>query len=349
MTSADTDISTFFVPLYARKVEFDRVCDGFDTRILLDISKSIITLQLAEANSPAENNVRQNPIFFDFHPMPFQPPYSMAIVNRSTPFDSRTSFELNYFEPSYRETFGIPPAMGVEDAEPRRTIYTNPATAHTHNRTLPQLGSDVKFAALIADNQVDEYNDGFTPSVDDIVEEVPGFYRVLYDWPRQAWSTEIGRQTHTDGGFVSLGKHLILPSLGLRIPNYADFEASCKLEPFLKMHRTRADHAFIQDILGMNETQRESLYRRTTASLDELGRERYRDDKHGTVVLRTVAPGATQNELEVCARRRDVVKDGEVVLDGLGESLPVVVGLLASARYRGWKAGVRGSCKGVWL
>ena len=46
MASADTDTSTFFVPLYARKVEFDRVCDGCDTRNLLDISNSIITLQL---------------------------------------------------------------------------------------------------------------------------------------------------------------------------------------------------------------------------------------------------------------------------------------------------------------
>ena len=285
----------------------------------------------------------------DFHPKPFQPPYSMAIVDRSTPLFSRTSFELNYFEPSYRETFGIPSTIRVEDAGPRRTIYTDPATNHTYTRTQTQLVPDPTYAAKIATQQKHEYNDGFSPSANDEIEETPGYYHVLYDWTHHFWNTRIGRQTHTDGRFVSLGKHLILPSLGLRIPNYADFEASCKLEPFLKIHRSNADRAFIKDLFGMNRTQTKSLYRETKLSLDQLGQERYRDDKHGTVVLRTVAPGISQDALEVCAQRRDVVKDGKVVLQGLGESLPVVVGLLASTRYSGWDAGARGSCKGIWL
>lgn len=272
----------------------------------------------------------------------------MAIIDRSTPSLLRTSFELNYFELSYRKTFGIPSDIR-QTVGPRKTIYTNTATNRTYIRTQSQLVSDPHLATKIAATQDVEYDDDFIPSADDVVEESPGSYRVLYDWTDNFWNTKIGRQTHTDGNFISVGKHLILPSLGLRIPNFADFEASCKLEPFLKVHRSSADRAYIKDTFGMNLTQMESLIGETKAALDRLGRERYRDDVHGTVILRTVAPGVIQDALEVCAQRRDVVKDGKVVLEGLGESLPVVVGLLASTRYSGWEAEKRGSCKGVWL
>lgn len=285
----------------------------------------------------------------DLHSKPFQPPYSMAIVDRSTSTISRTSFELNYYEPSYRETFGIPSGIRVEDVGPRRTIYTDLATNHTYTRNQTQLMTDPTSASIIATKQETEFDGDFTPSADDVVEETPGSYGVVYDWTHWVWNTKIGRQIHTDGSFVSVGKHLILPSLGLRIPNFEHFRTSCKLEPFLKIHRTDADRAFVADVFGLNQTQTEALYRETSAALDRLGRERYRDDGHGTVVLRTVAPGMVQDALELCAQRRDVVKDGKVVLQGLGESLPVVVGLLASARYRGWEAGTRGSCKGIWL
>lgn len=45
-TSADSGPSTFMIPLLARQAEFARVCDGFDTRILLDISESTVTRRL---------------------------------------------------------------------------------------------------------------------------------------------------------------------------------------------------------------------------------------------------------------------------------------------------------------
>lgn len=71
------------------------------------------------------------------------------------------------------------------------------------------------------------------------------------------------------------------------------------------------------------------------AELDRLAKEKYREDD-GDVVLRTATLGHTQGKLEVCARWKDVVdKDGTVLLQSLGEKLPVVAGFLASCRYEG--------------
>lgn len=76
--------------------------------------------------------VRQNSLLFDLHPNPFRPPYRMAIVDRSTRFVSRTAFELNYYEPSYCKTVGIPSTIWVEEVGPKKTTYTVPCGVNEH-------------------------------------------------------------------------------------------------------------------------------------------------------------------------------------------------------------------------
>ena len=113
--------------------------------------------------------------------------------------------------------------------------------------------------------------------------------------------------------------------MGLQIPNFADFERSCKYELYLKVHRGSGD----------------------VTEIERQGNERYKYDG-GDVVLRTASFGLTQGQLEMCARRRDVVdKNGEIVLQVLGDKLPVVIGLIASYRHEDWSQGKRKGCRGA--
>ena len=60
-------------------------------------------------------------------------------------------------------------------------------------------------------------------------------------------------------------------------------------------------------------------------------------------MLRSTAYGERHNALRLCARREDVYGNGgELRLKGLGESLPVVAGVLAVERWRADKKGGRG-------
>ena len=82
----------------------------------------------------------------------------------------------------------------------------------------------------------------------------------------------------------------------------------------------------------------------SNAELQRQGKERYRYDG-GDVVLRTALFGLTQGKLEMCAWRRDMLdKNGNVILKGLGDELPVVAGLVISHRYQMWSRGERKGC-----
>lgn len=169
--------------------------------------------------------------------------------------------------------------------------------------------------------------------------ELPGFYRILYDWDAGTWTTQMGLDSRniTTGSFRSTAddQHLLLPELGLHIPHYHRFAHHCHAEPFLKVHRVPSSR--IGD----------------PALLDSQATEKYRVD-NGDVVLRTATFGFfSQPSLEVCARRKDVMvrdseKEVDVQLPGLDVALPVVVGLLAAVRFKvdaESQGTYRGSCK----
>ena len=65
-----------------------------------------------------------------------------------------------------------------------------------------------------------------------------------------------------------IGEHLVFPSLGLQVPTFADFERSCKYEPYLKVHRGSDD----------------------VTEIERQGNEKYKYDS-GDVVLRTASFG----------------------------------------------------------
>lgn len=69
------------------------------------------------------------------------------------------------------------------------------------------------------------FGGGWYESPDYILKEEPGFYRVLYYWGNMTWNTQIVQKFHENGTFL-IGEHLVFPSLGLQVPNFADFEQS---------------------------------------------------------------------------------------------------------------------------
>lgn len=113
------------------------------------------------------------------------------------------------------------------------------------------------------------FSGGWYESPDYTVNEEPGFYRVLYDWENTTWAAQIAQKFHENGTFL-IGEHLVFPSLGLQIPNFADFERSCKYEPYLKVHRGSGD----------------------VAEIERQGNEKYRYDG-GDIVLRRASFGLT--------------------------------------------------------
>lgn len=243
---------------------------------------------------------------------------------------STTSFNLNYYKPSLRPTFGIPSGHKVANFSNRRsTIYTVPKQnfkytdadhSETGNRFNKQIGRPVP-------EGVDAFLSTLISLANVNVEEEKGVYGVDYDWENGTWSSRIDSQPEHNGTFSIGPQHLILPSLGLQIPNFALFARSCKYEPFLKTHRGNGN---LKDI----ETQGEEKYRHNSKD----------------VVLRTAAFGMKQDGLEICARRRDILdKDGGLVTKGLGPEVHVVAGLIASYRWREWNLGRRKGCRGSML
>lgn len=291
-------------------------------------------------NPIAGSELRKYPIIRDFGPQGHQKtfhrsepkvdPYTMAIAGAT---QLSASMELNFYDQSYGKVFGIP--------APLRNF------SKTRTSTYARAGSDIKYSrvhikgmdekqpkdvwAFLTDTSTGTdvmtilFGGTWKKAGSYDLTEGPGFYRSLYGFENSTWATHIDQIDHEQGK-IELGKHLIFPSLGLQVPNYADFAHSCKYEPYLKMHRGNG----------------------SLAELEHQGKEKYRYDG-GDVVLRTASFGPTQGKLEMCARRRDVLdKNGDVVLKGLGDKLPVVAGMVMSHRYQAWSRGERKGCKGAF-
>ena len=260
----------------------------------------------------------------------------MAITNdRST---TTTAFELNYYDDSMQDLFGTSKHLGLYSVG-RQTTYWSDMGRTTYNLTHTK---DLRRIQVAAESKVSMNNHTDKNSLfryhpidrpylpyrlainlgtgDQIVNESPGYYRVLYNWQESTWTTEIAGIKHENGSFLE-GQHLHLSPLDLQVPNVADYADNCLYEPFLRMYRGNG----------------------SVEQLEKQGNRTARDN--GGVVLRTAAFGIEQGELQMCAQRRDILSEnGEIVLKGLGPTLPVVVGMLASLRYNGWKAGARGDC-----
>ena len=247
----------------------------------------------------------------------------MAIVSSLwKPARTPSTLELNFYDPSYREVFGIP-EVNASRYENRDTTYIEDGSedgseyqrTRTHFKGMKEPNPDQIWERMIGG--------AWYMSAPYTLDEETGFYRVIYDWEATSWTTQIGERVHENGTFL-IGEHLIFPSLGLQVPNFADFERSCKYEPYLKVHRGSGD----------------------VTELESQAKEKYKYDG-GDIVLRTAAFGLTQGQLEMCARRRDVVDErGNVVLQGLGNKLPVFAGLITSYRHEEWSLGNRKGCRG---
>ena len=325
--------------MVARLLYFQHVCDGFDTRIILDIGKhnqnllvllmdiefssSGLTSNKPSGGSPTDRaEYRTYPVFKDFS-LDALPSYTMAIASNST-YNLQSSLELNYYDDFLNQSFGITQTL---QAPPplRTTTITDDRINLTFMQTHTKDTNEVNPPALYKDKIKRIFDNWGTSEEDDLViridiKESPGFYRILYDNVLGTWSTQVSSQRQYNGTFTS-DRHLILPALGLQVPDFVDFARNCKYEPFLKMYRGSG----------------------TLSEIEKQAKESYRYDG-GDVVLRTAAFGLKQRKLEICARRRDIVTDKGVVLEGLGDKLPVVAGLLASVRYEGWKTGRRSDC-----
>jgi hypothetical protein len=134
--------------------------------------------------------------------------------------------------------------------------------------------------------------------------------------------SRLWRQMGDNGTFTRSGSwtqtntstpHLLLPELGLRIPDYNNFGRACEYEPFMKVHREYG-------------------------KLSRLARD-YRDEwsprNEASVVLRTASFGFGQGHLEVCAKRKDYYHEG-VPYPGMGAADALVVtGIIAATRLRG--------------
>ena len=256
----------------------------------------------------------------------------MAIVSSLwKPAGTPSTLELNFYDPSYREVFGIPEVNASRYVN-RDTTYIEDGSEYqrtrTHFKGMKEPNPDQIWERMTGTQYGPTtyqkvFGGAWYESAPYTLDEEPGFYRVIYDWEATSWTTQIGQQVHENGTFL-IGEHLIFPSLGLQVPNFADFERSCKYEPYLKVHRGSGD----------------------VTELQSQAKEKYKYDG-GDIVLRTASFGLTQGPLEMCARRRDVVDErGEVVLQGLGDKLPVVAGLIASYRHEEWSLGKRKGCRG---
>ena len=250
-----------------------------------------------------------------------------------------TAVELNYYDDSMSSLFGILSELGPYFVSRQTTYLSDAGVAYnvTHTKDLEriQVADDLApwtdtrntSAGQLIYHQIglpyQSYRFPIKASKDDkSIYESPGYYRVVYNWRDSTWTQETAGATSRNGSFTE-NQHLCFPSLDLQVPNFADYAQHCVYEPFLRMYR--GDGSIEQ--------------------LEEQGNRTF-PDKGGDMVLRTVAFGIEQGALQICAQRRDRLGvHGEVVLKGLGADLPVVVGLLASLRYNGWKAGTRGDCE----
>ncbi len=244
----------------------------------------------------------------------------MAVASNDTD-KSQSSMELNYYLNALNEVLGI--TQTPESPPPLRTTTITDARidmsfTQVHAKDTNEVNPSELYRKRIGKIFVSTIEDYLVVKIN--VTESPGFYRVIYDNVRNTWATQIGAQPQYNGTFTSQ-QHLIFPSLGLQVPNFFDYARTCKLEPFLKMHRGTG----------------------ALAEIERQGKESYRYDG-GDVVLRTVAFGIKQRKLEICARRRDVVTSQGIILKGLGDKLPVVAGLLASVRYLGDENGRQENC-----
>ena len=308
--------------------------------ITLDIGGYFTCSGQRVANKVLGNGLRTYPIIRDLGPQPHNikssprvDPYTVALVTRLyKPANTPSTLEQNFYDRSYREVFGIPEEkMGL--FVNRGTTYTqtidNVNYTRTHFKGMKEQNPDQVWEQMTNTQHGPSafqimFGGGWYESPDYTLDEEPGFYRVLYDWENTTWTTQIAQKFHENGTFL-IGEHFVFPSLGLQIPNFADFGRSCKYEPYLKVHRGSGD----------------------VTEIERQGNEKYKYDS-GDVVLRTASFGPTQGQLEMCARRRDVVdKNGEIVLQGLGDKLPVVAGLIASYRHEDWSQGKRKGCRGA--
>lgn len=182
--------------------------------------------------------------------------------------------------------------------------------------------------------ELSDYHPGFAPLFGFPASSFPPqapddfspFYHILYNWDLQTWTSYFGRQGHDAGSFFLIDdQHLVFPDLGLQIPYFVRGVQRRAFEPYLKAHRIPISQIGNSTLLG--------LQARETNWAD-----------NGDVVLRSIAYGGRQNALRLCGRREDVYGNGgELRLKGLGESLPVVAGVLAVERWRADKKGGRGA------
>lgn len=105
--------------------------------------------------------------------------------------------------------------------------------------------------------------------------------------------------------------HLYLPELQLQMPRMYDILRVCEYEPFLKVFRT--------DNMTAKEITEQSNKDWTTGS-------------EANVVMRTASFGFGQHELQVCARKRDYLVEGNISRSGLGDDMIVPLALLAVSR-----------------
>ena len=247
----------------------------------------------------------------------------MAISSNNTD-KSQSSMELNYYWDALNEVLGI--TQTPETPPPLRITTITDARIDMSFTQVHAIDTNEVNPSELYRKRIRKIFESGDSTIDDSlivkinVTESPGFYRVVYDNVHNTWSSQVGAQPQYNGTFTSQ-QHLIFPSLGLQVPNFFDYARTCKLEPFLKMHRGTG----------------------ALAEIEMQGKESYRHDG-GDVVLRSVAYGIKQRKLEICARRRDIVTDQGVVLKGLGDKLPVVAGFLANMRYLGSANGRQENC-----
>jgi hypothetical protein len=136
------------------------------------------------------------------------------------------------------------------------------------------------------------------------------------------------------GRFFEVGDDLLAPELGLYIPDWA------------RVKRNNVYDAFVR-IFGVTGIPSDNSTVLPASLSDTLSAYKYQDFRSNNGVVARIASFADKkNTVEMCALRRNSTElgtkgDRGVARAGLGDLVPVLVGLIQGMRENEWKAGRR--------
>ena len=150
---------------------------------------------------------------------------------------------------------------------------------------------------------------------------------ISYNWTANTWTTQApDGSTVGTGTFYELDDDFYAPELGIYVPNWTRHKRSNVYDAYMRVFALPAEPT-------QNRGQAEDFKRQNFRS------------NYG-VVARVASFATKKNTVEMCALRRngDEVKGGPGLAGGrmgLGDNLPVLVGLIQGMRENEWKAGRR--------